>query len=179
MVRVKRFDQKAVKNRARVRKHRDWKKSKSIHEKYIRDQIFTEDNNSYEMFDEFIVNGSHDENPKIDKATEITDKLKYWCAHHRITAVAMCDLLCILRFAGLAFLPKDNRTLMGTPVKVPIHTLSNGKLWYNGIAACLQNALDKISTDMSITLDWNFDGVPISKSSNNQFWPILACIRGK
>lgn len=179
MGRVKRFDPKAVKNRARVKKHRDWKKFRAIHEKHILDQMFSEENDDYDrIFDEFPGNDSHHENPLVDKATEISDKLKYWSVHHRITAVAMCDLLCILRFAGLEFLPKDSRTLMGTPVHVPIHILSNGKMWYNGIQKCLEYALDKISNNMSITLDWNFDGLPITKSSNNQFWPILASIRG-
>lgn len=179
MGRVKSLDQKAVKNRARVRKYRNWIKAKAIHEKYIRDQIFSENNDRYETsFDGVSVNELSDENATLDKASEISDKLKYWCAHHRITAMAMNDLLLILRFAGLEFLPRDCRTFMGTPVYVPIHALSNGKLWYYGVKKSLEGALDKISNDISITLDWNFDGFPVAKSSNNQFWPILASIRG-
>lgn len=180
MGRVTKFDQKAVKNRARVKRYRYFKKAKAIHEKYIHDQMFVEENDQYDTtLNGFSINDLYHENPIRDEATEISDKLKYWCVDHRITAIAMNDLLSILRFAGLGFLPKDCRTLMGTPVSVPIHTLSNGKMWYNGVQKSLECTLDKISNDTSITLDWNFDGLPISKSSNNQFWPILLSIRGK
>lgn len=184
MAKIRKFDEKSAKNRARVRKFRERKKYRVIHEKYIYNQInlFNESQTmdcnhfSDKLYDEF-----PDENCTgvKDKATEICDKLKYWCVDHRITAVAMCDLLSILRYAGFHFLPKDNRTFMGTPKNVPILSLSNGKLWYNGIQKCLESALDKISNNLSITLGWNFDGFPIAKSSNKQFWPILASIRGK
>lgn len=184
MGKVRNFDEKSCKNRARVRKYRNWKKAKSLHENYIRRQVEIEADESVHI-DDSIYNGIFDDSfvnereNSTDKATEIKDKLKFWCVNHRITAMAMCDLLLILRFAGLEFLPRDSRTLMGTPVNVPIHSLSNGKLWYNGIRKCLEHALDKISNDMSITLDWNFDGLPIAKSSNSQFWPILSNIRGE
>lgn len=174
-MKVKKTDFKAVKNRARVEKHRSWKKRKDIHEKYIRDQIYDED----DVCDsEIFENDSNGNNFEIDKATEISDKLKYWSVHHRITAMAMNDLLSVLRCAGLAYLPKDSRTLMDTPINVPIHTLSKGKLWYNGVKTCLEHALDGISCNMHVTLDWNFDGLPVAKSSNMQFWPILSSIRG-
>lgn len=179
MGKVNKNDHKAAKNRARVRKHRHWKKNKVIHEKYIHDEIFTEENVcSDSILKEIFENNSQQRDSKIDKATEISDKLKYWCVHHRITSMAINDLLHILRFAGLSMLPKDSRTLMETPVHVPIQTLTNGKLWYNGIKTSLLSALGKILHDISITLDWNFDGFPVAKSSNIQFWPILASIRG-
>lgn len=176
MGRVLRIDNKALKNRARVRKYRSWKKLKAIHEKYINDQISNEEEE--DCSDEIVENISPNDGSNVDKATEISDKLKYWCVHHRITATAMNDLLAILQFVGLNFLPKDTRTLLGTPTNVPIQILTNGKLWYNGVKTCLENALDKISCNILITLDWNFDGLPIAKSSNMQFWPILASIRG-
>lgn len=181
MGRVMKSGRKAALNRARVRKHRSLKESISIHNRYIYDKILNENNNGIcgEIFDNFeSINVSQNDESKIDTATEIRDKLKYWCSHHQVTASAMNDLLCLLRFAGLRFLPKDCRTLMGTPTNVPIHSLTNGKIWYNGVKTCLETALNKISSDMSITLDWNFDGLPIAKSSNMQFWPILASIRG-
>ena len=180
MAKIKKNDEKSIKNRARVKKHRDWKKNKSIHEKFIIDQLFNGQNECItKIFDKRTDNHNdllNEKECKIDKATEIRDKLQYWCSHHRITTTAMNDLLCILRSAGFSFLPKDRRTLMRTPINVPIQTLSNGKLWYNGVKTCLENLLIKTS-HKCVTLDWNFDGLPISKSSKVQFWPVLASIR--
>lgn len=172
---IKRFDQKAVNNRARVNRHRKLQKLKSIHEIYIRNQIYPkEDVRIYGMVDEAL-NHSLSE---TDTATEIAEKLRYWTVHHRITKSALNDLLVILILAGLTYLPKDGRTLMRTPKRVEISVLSKGKIWYYGLKNCLQNALAHISHAITITLNFNFDGLPIAKSSNVQFWPILSNIRG-
>lgn len=175
MARIKRFDQKAINNRARVKKHRDLQKLKIIHEQYIRNQVNAkEDTPIYGEIDEVMNSIS----PEISASAEITERLRYWTVHHRITKTALNDLLIILIFAGLTFLPKDGRTLMRTPKTVAISTLTKGKMWYNGVKHCLQNALAHISNEMTITLNFNFDGLPIAKSSNAQFWPILTNIKG-
>lgn len=153
MTRVKRFDQRAARNRDRVRKYRTWRKLKADHDKYIHDQIYNAgDVRIGRIPEEIFEHDSQHGNSKIDKANEITDKLKYWAMHHRITQTALNDILSILKFAGLEFLPKDSRTLMATPVKVPIGVLSNGKIWYNGVQKCLEEVLGRISANMSITL---------------------------
>lgn len=169
---IRLYDERSMNNRARVRKYRNFRKLKSIHEQKISEKL-----NSYEFQDKIVGDG-HDSN-NVDKEFVVKDKLKYWSVHHRISKTALSDLLSILRYAGLVFLPKDGRTLMGTPIKVPIVQLSNGKLWYHGIRKCLENLLIGCDRDIAITLDFNFDGLPISKSSNKQFWPILTSVRGK
>lgn len=172
---IKRFDQKAANNRARVKKHRHFKKMKSIHETYIRDQIYPkEDVSVYGMVDLALNNSS----TETDIASDTAERLRYWTVQHRITKKALNDLLVILILAGLTYLPKDGRTLMGTPKNVPIRVLTKGKLWYNGLKNCLNRTLAHISQKMTITLNFNFDGLPIAKSSNMQFWPILSNIRG-
>lgn len=181
MAKVKRFDKKSVRIRANVRNYRRRQKLKALHEKYVYDRIYTE---KYNDKDVPVEPFGHDSSLEADladlpeRATEITDKLKYWAVQHRITKMALNDLLRIQRFAGLHFLPKDSRTLMGTPVNVPINILSKGKLWYYGVEKCLGNVFNKLSRDVTVTLDFNFDGCPISKSSNTQFWPILSSIQG-
>lgn len=178
MGRVINFDRNSVKNRARVRKHRYIKRAMAIHEQYIQDQMFIEENNRCDTtINGFSLFDSCTNSDQRDESCELSDKLKHWCVDHRITAMAMNGLLSILRLAGLD-LPKDCRTFMGTPTNVPIRELSNGKMWFNGVQKSVEYTIGNISNDMSITLDWNFDGFPTSKSSNNQFWPILASIRG-
>lgn len=93
---------------------------------------------------------------------EIKDKIRYWILHHRIAKTAVNDLLSILLSAGLSFLPRDSRTLMKTPINLPIDTLSNGKMWYCGIKKCLEHVLAGMQRNLAVTLDFNFDGVPIA-----------------
>lgn len=186
MARTVKNDRKSQQNRNRVRRYRRSKMLKARHEEYIHSRIFDDTQNQEEncenLFEDsesesiggHVPYGDHVE----DRSTLISDKLRYWALYHRITKTALSDLLSILKYSGFNFLPKDARTLMRTPVHVPISTLSNGKLWYHGVKNCLETVLGKISDDISITLDWNFDGFPISKSSNTQFWPILTSIRG-
>lgn len=115
----------------------------------------------------------------FENINEFQSKLKCWVLNHTISAKAISDLLKILIAAGFAFLPRDSRTFMRTPCNVPIKDLSNGsKMWYNGVEKCLRNVLNKIPHDMKLTLDFNFDGIPVFKSSNLQFWPILMAIKG-
>lgn len=183
MTKIRYFDEKSVKNRERVRNCRHRKKLKTIHnhQVYERMKIITNNQFNCTEFD------NHDSNEKrsdgqtldFDETAEIKDKLRIWIVNHRITQRAVNDLLLILICAGFSYLPKDCRTLLKTPTKVPIDILSNGKLFYQGVQKCLENALARIQRDTIVTLDFNFDGFPISKSSANQFWPILASIRGK
>lgn len=180
MARVKCFSQKAVKTRARVKKHRYFQKLKAIHENKIYEQVYSNENAHIDkVFGDCFAHSSIENLPTVDKSTEIKDKIKYWAVNHRISKTALNDLLAILIFAGFSFLPRDSRTLMGTATNVPIKMLSNGKMWYCGIKKCLEHVFNGIRRNISIFLDFNFDGLPIAKSSNKQFWPILSSIRGK
>lgn len=176
---MSRFDQserRAAKNRARVRKCRNLKKQKANYEKKISERINSlindfEYDDSFEQFSdgEFLT----------DKTEDLKDSLRRWAVDRGIAKTHVNGLLSMLKSSGFAFLPIDSRTLLKTPVNVPIDILSNGKLWYCGIGKCLEHALFGIQRNVSITLDFNFDGLPIAKSSNKQFWPILASMRGK
>lgn len=176
MGRVIRIDHRAVRNRARVQKHRYFRKLKKIHETKINEAIYSKRND--DVFTDFSTEEVQEEIPNVDKGAEIKDKIRHWAVHHRISKIALNDLLAILIFGGFSFLPRDGRTLMRTPVNVPIEILSNGKMWYCSIKKCLNHLLTGIGRSMLLTLDFNFDGLPIAKSSNKQFWPILFSIRG-
>lgn len=176
MAKIQYFDNKSEKNRKRVQKHRQRKKLKSLHENMVRERI--------ELLNKIEINGSVDEKlngiemSDNDGVFDFCAKLKYWVVQHRITASAITGLLKILIAAGFGFLPKDSRTFMRTPTNLPITVLENGKMWYNGIKRSIENVLCSIDRDITITLNFNFDGLPIFKSSKLQFWPILAAIQG-
>lgn len=108
----------------------------------------------------------------------VTDKLRKWVVKHNIRHVALKDLLSILhdRIPELAY--KDPRSFMKTKRQVNIENVSSGKFAYFGIETGLisriQDGLKKELVSVSMTV--GVDGIPVSKSSNNQFWPILGII---
>lgn len=75
-------------------------------------------------------------------------------------------------------MPKDYRKLLKTPKFVQITAAAGGQMWYNSIEKNLQSILSKLDKDLSIELNFNVDGLPIFKSSQRCFWPILANIHG-
>lgn len=176
MARILLFDEKSVKNRNRVQKHRYNKYLKKIHNQEIERRI---KNLTLIHHDVSTANHLNDADLKnYDEPNEFKQKLRVWVLNHRITRTAVSELLLILISAGFVFLPKDARTLMSTPVEVPIKMLTNGKMWYNGIQKSLEKVLLKVQRSINITLDFNIDGMPISNSSTEQFWPILSAIQG-
>lgn len=170
MTRIKNFDSKSEKNRERVRRHRQKKQLRSIYENQV-DNLVNASKNGTENT-ETGANHSYNE-PSRDEI--FTNKLKKWAVKHRISAMAINELLRILIFAGFNFLPRDSRTMMKTPKNLNIKVLTHGHMWYQGIKTCIENVNPNIST---LTLNWNFDGLPVFKSSDLQFWPILAEIKG-
>lgn len=174
---IKYFNVKSEKNRERVRKHREKRKIKLIYEGLVKQSIAAknrkndEENPTSESEYEHAESNSHSEQMLVSE-------LRNWSINNRITAKAMNELLAILRFVGFTFLPKDSRTIMETPKKIKIDNLTNGRMWYNGIEKCLENIRSIGTFNCVLTLDWNFDGLPVFKSSNLQFWPMLASIQG-
>lgn len=77
-------------------------------------------------------------------------------------------------------LPKDTRTLLGTPRSVTLFDVSPGKYIHFGLKYALEHNLqiyfNSIQVPDTIFLNFNIDGLPISNSSLSQFWPILASI---
>lgn len=78
-------------------------------------------------------------------------------------------------------LPKDSRTLLGTPKNKNnfIRTVEPGIYYHFGIAKGIIKNYDITSyNDVDfIQIAVGFDGLPLSRSSKSQFWPILAYIR--
>lgn len=102
-----------------------------------------------------------------------------WKLSNNITSNATSELLKFLNKNGHPDLPKDCRTLMQTPKQRLIIDIPPGKY----VHISLKNSLETILThhndpDLNeIIIDFNVDGVPISKSTNSSFWPILFRVR--
>lgn len=82
-------------------------------------------------------------------------------------------MLKILIFHNIRGIPKDARTLLKTPKTHVVTEIAGGSYWHNGIET---NLIHIYSGDRNkpkeMELIFNIDGVPISRSSQSQLWPI-------
>lgn len=107
----------------------------------------------------------------------ILTAVRKWASHFLISQTALKALVEILNTYLRSDLPKDPRTLMKTPRCLEIIEMKDGgKYWHHGLEKSLQNRLKHVTTDLSISININVDGLPIYKSSANHFWPIIANI---
>lgn len=80
----------------------------------------------------------------------------------------------ILRSHNITNIPKDARTLLKTPKKHVIYDIPGGTYWHNGIGTNLTLMYSgQPNIPDELQLMFNIDGLPISKSSQSQFWPII------
>lgn len=109
----------------------------------------------------------------------ICDKLRTWNVEFNVSHNCLNKLLTILKSEGLD-VPKDGRTLMNTPKKHNILSMKPGAYVHFDIKQIISSLLHKYEFDLIDTTDLklgvNVDGLPISKSSKSQFWPILISI---
>ena len=91
----------------------------------------------------------------------------------------------LLRFSKklVPDLPLDSRTLLSTPRTVHTSELSPGRYNHFGVLHCIKAALSIINF-LSLGKDHvelliGIDGLPVSKSSGEEFWPILGQLKVK
>lgn len=142
----------------RVRMHRLREKMKKERKQYVANSIISVESSS----------------PPPCLKTELRD----WANSHRIAKRALDELLCILNSHGIESVPKNHRTLLGTPVNLHINEIAGGKFWYNGLEKSIRQIFSGIDCDWTISLNVNVDGLPLYKSSKITFWPILVSIYG-
>ncbi|XP_077260634.1 uncharacterized protein LOC143896566, partial [Temnothorax americanus] len=106
--------------------------------------------------------------------------LKY---RHLLSQCAINELLTILRVPFPQF-PQDSRTILQTPTSCPYEIITVYPGFYchlgieNGLrrilnSSCIIEKLFMDCTEIVLPICINIDGLPISKSSSSQFWPIL------
>ena len=106
----------------------------------------------------------------------LADELAEWAIQYNISHTALKGLLQLLR-KRYPDLPKDPRTVLQTCTVVAAQNVAGGSYYHFGIHNCLVNILDDIGViDDTIKLQINIDGLPLCKSTNAQFWPILGLV---
>lgn len=108
--------------------------------------------------------------------------LMKWALQYNITTTALTDLLKMLRlFDTFKQLPKDGRTFLKTNSLVKSKNIGDGKFAYFGLARNIERQLDIVSPEdymhmQQLDLEISVDGLPISKSTREQLWPIQCSI---
>lgn len=107
---------------------------------------------------------------------EIGFELRKWAINNNVKLSSVNELLFLLkRHQCFKELPNSARTLLKTPRTNNIQQLFPGKYCHFPLSNTLNNIVSKFNLT-EISLQLNIDGLPISKSSSQQFWPILADI---
>ncbi|KAM0727875.1 hypothetical protein ACS0PU_005344 [Formica fusca] len=119
--------------------------------------------------------------PESEKTVDLKEQMAQWICHNNVTHTAARALLKILRnnvqsVQQLRELPKDPRTLLNTPRSTVIRSVPPGEYFHYGLQKGLIDQLktvgvNKISENIQINV--HIDGLPISKSSKSQLYPIL------
>lgn len=111
--------------------------------------------------------------------SDLAAGLRAWALRENITQAALTSLLKVLKScpSDASCLPSDARTLLRTPrdtLRSAVTIMPPGHYCHLGLEHQLRNALALADAPPggSITLQFSFDGLPISKSSRKELWPI-------
>ena len=109
----------------------------------------------------------------------LAEELASWAVNNKITSVALNQLLAVLKKNNIGTLPKDSGSLLRTQRGVDVVEKCGGSYKYLGLTNGITRVLRAVHYESGqINLIVNADGIPVFKSSNTQFWPILCMFGG-
>lgn len=118
----------------------------------------------------------------ISNDANINSEIASWAVSNKISHLAIGNLLKILKPYHPLLLPSDPRTLLHTPRVIETKSIEPGSYYHigiqNGLQYLLSHRKNKTSFKNSDTVEViiNIDGLPLSKSSSSQLYPILMCL---
>jgi hypothetical protein len=121
----------------------------------------------------------------IERQEIFRKRIAHWAVESNASRDSVNKLLAVFRMdQNLSFLPKTYKTLLGTPRKVNRIEISPGRYFefnlLDGIIASLNKLNASVqSYEAGVKLFVGCDGMPASKSTNSQFWPILGLLKLK
>lgn len=121
--------------------------------------------------------------PTDTNVTNLNQDLKQWAVENKVTHNVFNNLLTILKkvkfVEELINLPSDCRTILKVDKTSNIVPTSSGNYYHFGLAEGICYSImrnDRTLIDEVICFDLNIDGLPLTKSSGSQFWPLLGSI---
>lgn len=121
-----------------------------------------------------------DENSENESEQSLKEFLREWAVRNQTPNMSLSELLGFLRIFHPE-LPKDPRTLLKTKVNYNILNKCGGQYYYFGIASSVSNQIKdnaaSLPEQFCLKLQINIDGLPLFKSTSDQFWPILGKIQ--
>jgi len=117
----------------------------------------------------------------VTENQSLHEKLVSWTLENNITHKALSNLLKIIRPHVIEDnLPRDARTLMQTLRTTNVKKVFPGEYYHFGLQCGIIHFLKQhplfCTSNSTISVMINIDGLPIAKSSNSQVWPILGSI---
>lgn len=107
---------------------------------------------------------------------DFKQQLAQWALSENITHSAFGNLLKILK-PHFSYLPLDPRTLLKTPRRTESKIISTGEYYHFGLERVVTNLLQKKQKHVDkCEICINIDGLPLSKSSGSQFYPVLVSL---
>lgn len=138
------------------------------------DSVDSQSNENLEPFSELLSVGAETGTDNFNK-NQFLDELRYWALTNNINHTQLGSFLKLWKKSvPLPSLPIDPRTILRTPRHVEIQH----NYWHYGLRNAL-NVLQYVRVEnlpKKISLRINMDGLPISKSSSSEVWPILVDI---
>ncbi|XP_077551176.1 uncharacterized protein LOC144164773 [Haemaphysalis longicornis] len=113
------------------------------------------------------------EDPEV---TSFKEKLRAWSVEAAVPQATVTKLLKILRTHHcFSELPASARTLLHTPrTAESVRTMDTGQYCHFGLREGLEGALRNVPrVPDPVIINVNVDGLPLTKSTRDQFWPIL------
>lgn len=109
-----------------------------------------------------------------DNNVSFTSQLQGWAIRNRITHVALNELMAYIK-PKYPELPRDARTLLGTVRKVHADDIEARRYYHFGINYFVEKLVETYSFEnlQIIEIIININGLPLSKSSGSQVYPIL------
>jgi len=103
------------------------------------------------------------------------DNLATWAVKHHISHTALSALLLTLRkHSCFSTLFVNARTLLKTPKQQDVRIVVPGTYYHFGLLKSIRQILSSVKEDIEcLKIAINIDGLPLTKSSQQQFWPIL------
>lgn len=132
----------------------------------------------FDRFDDTFSSDSDSSSSSSSNLSDISQDIRNWALTYGIDTVRLNSLLLILRNHGHKQLPKDSRTLLFTKrLTTGITKINSGEYWHIGFKQGITEFLcSNPNYSHSLTFAINIDGIPLFKSSNKNFWPILAAV---